>query len=156
MKKILNFIKKKKLLILLLILVILLVVFTIKVVTIFTDNEEGAIYGERLKGSKSVSVDVSKATDTVKAKVGEDVKSVSIRKQGRILNVIITVNDDKTRDDSKTIAKNAVGELSDKVKEYYDIQVFVNKDGDTEDKGQFPLIGYKHHTKEKITWTKDR
>ncbi|MBR6949729.1 MAG: hypothetical protein IKH54_06075 [Bacilli bacterium] len=156
MKKVLNFIKKRKLLILLVILIILLIVFAIKIFAIFTDNEEGAIYGERLSGIKSVKVDTSKETDTIKAKIGESVKSISIRRQGRILNILITVNDDKSRDDSKNIAKDAVGELSDKIKEYYDIQLFISKDGDTEDKGQFPILGYKHHTKENITWTKDR
>ena len=155
MKKVLNFIKKRKLLILLLILIILIIVLSIKIIGIFTENEEGAIYGERLS-VKSVKIDTSKETDTIKAKIGESVKSISIRRQGRILNILITVNDDKSRDDSKNIAKDAIGELSDKIKEYYDIQLFISKDGDSEDKGQFPILGYKHHTKENITWTKDR
>ena len=42
---------------------------------------------------------------------------------------------------------------SDDEKSYYDIQFIISKESD---KDHFPIIGYKHHTKTDIKWTKDR
>ena len=38
-------------------------------------------------------------------------------------------------------------------KEFFDIQVIIDK---TNDSAQFPIIGYKHHSKEGFAFTKDR
>ena len=153
MKKILKFIKKHKLLLLFIILLIVAAVFAIKVFLIFTDTDETAIYGERLNGADYVELDVSKSNDKVKAKVGDLASGVTVRKQGRIINVIINLKDDVTRDAAKDISNQLLGEFSDKEKAYYDFQIFLNK---TNEDAQFPIIGYKHHTKAEIKWTKDR
>ena len=39
------------------------------------------------------------------------------------------------------------------IKNYYDIQFIIENDTNT---AEFPIIGYKHHTKPEISWTKDR
>jgi hypothetical protein len=48
------------------------------------------------------------------------------------------------------------GLFSDEEKKFYDFQFFVEKTVEAGDKNQFPIIGYKHHASENITWTKDR
>ena len=153
MKKILKFIKKHKLLLLFIILLIVAAVFAIKVFLIFTDTDETAIYGERLNGADYVELDVSKSNDKVKAKVGDLASGVTVRIQGRIVNIIINLKDEVTRDAAKDISNQLLGEFSDKEKAYYDFQIFLNK---TNEDAQFPVIGYKHHTKAEIKWTKDR
>lgn len=153
MKKILKFIKKHKLLLLFVILLIVATVFAIKVFLIFTDTDETAIYGERLNGADYVELDVSKSNDKVKAKVGDLASGVTVRIQGRIVNIIINLKDEVTRDAAKDISNQLLGEFSDKEKAYYDFQIFLNK---TNEDAQFPIIGYKHHTKAEIKWTKDR
>lgn len=153
MKKILKFIKKYKLLLLFVILLIVATVFAIKVFLIFNDKDETAIYGERLNGADYVEIDTSKSTDKVKAKVGDLASGVTVRIQGRIVNIIINLKDEVTRDAAKDISNQLLGEFSDKEKAYYDFQIFLNK---TNEDAQFPIIGYKHHTKAEIKWTKDR
>ena len=153
MKKILKFIKKHKLLLLFVILLIVATVFAIKVFLIFNDKDETAIYGERLNGADYVELDVSKSNDKVKAKVGDLASGVTVRIQGRIVNIIINLKDEVTRDAAKDISNQLLGEFSDKEKAYYDFQIFLNK---TNEDAQFPIIGYKHHTKAEIKWTKDR
>ena len=153
MKKILKFIKKHKLLLLFVILLIVATVFAIKVFLIFNDKDETAIYGERLNGAGYVEIDTSKSTDKVKAKVGDLASGVTVRLQGRIVNIIINLKDEVTRDAAKDISNQLLGEFSDKEKAYYDFQIFLNK---TNEDAQFPIIGYKHHTKAEIKWTKDR
>ena len=156
MKKVLNFIRKHKLLVLLIILLIILLVFCVKVFLIFNDKDEVAIYGERLKGVEKVTIDADKYTKNLTKKLAEQAKSVTVRRQGRILNVIIDVKDEVNRDGARALANQSVEEFTDKEKEYYDIQIFLKKTGNTEDKAQFPLIGYRHHTQDGINWTKDR
>lgn len=153
MKKILKFIKKHKLLLLFVILLIVATVFAIKVFLIFNDKDETAIYGERLNGAGYVEIDTSKSTDKVKAKVGDLASGVTVRLQGRIVNIIINLKEEVTRDAAKDISNQLLGEFSDKEKAYYDFQIFLNK---TNEDAQFPIIGYKHHTKAEIKWTKDR
>ena len=60
----------------------------------------------------------------------EQIKSASVKK---ILSMIETLTKDE--------------------KKFYDIQIFVKKDSDA---SNFPIIGYKHHAKDKFSWTKDR
>ena len=51
------------------------------------------------------------------------------------------------------IIKQEIKKLKKEQKKYYDIQVFVQKSKET---NEFPIIGYKHHTKDSFSWTKDR
>ena len=44
-------------------------------------------------------------------------------------------------------------EFTEEEKGFYDIQVIIESDTNTT---QFPIIGYKHHSKAAYTWTKDR
>ena len=68
----------------------------------------------------------------------------------------MSIKDEVNRDGAKAAAGKVLENLSKDQKEYYDIQVFISKTGKTEDAGQFPIIGYKHHVSEGYTWTKDR
>ena len=43
--------------------------------------------------------------------------------------------------------------LSDQEKVYYDVQLLINNKANGD---QFPIIVYKHHTKDYIRWNKDR
>lgn len=153
MNKIINFLKKHKLLVLFLILLVIVIIFAIKVFLIFSDNDETAIYGERLNGADSVEIDIKKSNDLVKSKADDISKEVSVRKQGRIINIIVTLKDETTRDTAKDISNKLLEEFSEKEIAYYDFQIFLKK---TNDDAQFPIIGYKHHTKDDIKWTKDR
>ena len=156
MKKFMDYVRKHKVLVLFIVLLILLAVFCIKMVLVFTDSDETAIYGDRLNGDDKVEIDVDKCSEKVKSKIGQQAKNVSVRVQGRIIIISISVNDDISRDAAKDLANQAVGEFSDDERAYYDFQIYASKEGDTEDKAQFPIIGYRHHTKDSINWTKDR
>ena len=55
--------------------------------------------------------------------------------------------------DRKYDLNKVIEKLSDKQKKYFDVQIFIKKSSKDE---KFPIIGYKHHNKDNITWTKDR
>lgn len=153
MKKVLKFIKNHKLLFVLSILLIAVIIFSIYLYLIFTDNDETAIYGTRLVGEEKVEIDVNKSNKLVEEKVKDIVNNVTVRKQGRIVNVILTVKDEITRDVAKNYSNELLTAFTDDERGYYDFQIFVNK---TNEDAQFPIIGYKHHQKDAIRWTKDR
>ena len=150
-----KFIKKHKSLVVAIIVFILIFVLFLLVYRSFFPDEETAIYGSRLEGIDKVELkkaDVSKIEEALKGSC----KSVKVRTQGRIIEVSMSINDEVNRDAAKAEANKIIEQLSKEQKEYYDIQVFVSKEGKTEDAVQFPIIGYKHHISEGFTWTKDR
>lgn len=127
---------------------VLVGIFTVK--SILSSDEPVAFYGTRLEGRKDVEISNDKK-NKIKDKLKEN--KVSIRVAGRIINVTIKVNADTTLDSAKELGNKILEELSDKEKKYYDVQILIENDKNT---NQFPIIGYKQHKKENISWTKDR
>lgn len=143
----------KKILIVIVVCVVLLIVLGLKLLTNFTSDND-AIYGDRLEGIES-----NKITSSKKSEIKNNVeslnktKSVKVSTQGKIINVEITLNDDVTRDDAKSLADKVIEKLSENEKKFYDVQVFISK---TTDDASFPIIGYCHHNRSGFTWTLDR
>ena len=147
-----KFIKKHASLIVAILIVVLLIAGLFVLKAFFSPTENKAIYGSRLDGRKNVPI--SKDTiGSVKSSLGDSVSSCDIRIAGRIIEVNMKVNESVSLDDAKGLGNKAVEGFSDKEREYYDIQIFISKDTES---NQFPIIGYKHHTKGAISWTKDR
>lgn len=115
-------------------------------------DESNAIYGERLEGQEKVKI-----TDATKKKVSgalkENTSSVKVRVAGRTINVTIETNEGVSRDDAKKMGTTVIEQFSDAEKAYYDFQIFIKNVKNVE---QFPIVGYKHHGKDNISWTKDR
>ena len=147
-----NFFKRNKGTIIAIIVFKVLLVFCVQVFNMFLSNDERVLYGNRLDGKDKVALTSNNKSKIISA-LKEESKKVEIDEQGRILNVIITANDDTSRDDAKNLASKVLEQLKDDQKKYYDIQVFIQKDVEA---NEFPIIGYKHHTKDNFTWTKDR
>ena len=146
--------KHKSLIAAIVVFVLVFILFLLLYRTFFPD-EETAIYGDRLEGIEKVEL-----TDSNKSKIEKALSDVSnkttVRTQGRIINVSMSIKDEVNRDSAKAAAGKVIENISKDQKEYYDIQVFISKEGKTDDAAQFPIIGYKHHVSEGYTWTKDR
>lgn len=147
-----DFIKRNKATIIAIVIFLVLVVAMFQVKNIFFPDEGDAIYGDRLKGIEKVklSKDISSKVDE---KLDESVSKVTVRVAGRIVNIILVVSDDMSVDVAKSCGDKALEAFSDKEKKYYDFQVFVEKKGES---NEFPIIGYRHHTKNSFSWTKNR
>lgn len=131
-------------------IIVLTGIFTVK--KVFTNDETTAIYGTRLEGREDVKI-TKETKDKVADKLADSASDISVRIAGRIVNIHFKVNTETKLADAKDLGKKALGEFSKAEKEYYDFQILVENDKNT---NQFPIIGYKHHKKENITWTKDR
>ena len=97
----------------------------------------------------------------------EQVVSCNIEVHGKLISVIFTVKKDVSKDDARNIANESLGQFSDKVKGFYDIQYSIKKkneegtkvtkqadDGTTKEETvyEFPIQGYKNKTREGIVW----
>ena len=140
-------------------LIAIVVIFVLAVIILFSIYNSlflnnSSKYGDRLKG-----IDEVKVTSNLEKEIKENIKtlditkSVEIEESGKIINVIALVNDDIEVNKSKEIGNKVIEKLSDKQKKYFDVQIFIKKSSKDEN---FPIIGYKHHNKDNITWTKDR
>lgn len=120
--------------------------------SVVTSDEGKAIYGTRLEGRDSVPI-TNETKNKVSSSISSKANKTEVSVAGRIINIIIDAREGTTLDDAKKLGDECVEQFSSAEKKYYDIQIFVTNEKNTT---QFPIIGYKHHTKSKITWTKDR
>lgn len=149
-----KFIKNNKLTVITFIICVIFVIIVFAVKLTFFPDEAKAIYGDRLEGIEKVEI-TSKEQDKIISKLEEkaEVKKAEVDIKGRILNVIITVNDDVELDAAKALTGTITDTLEKEQTSYYDIQVFVKKDNDD---ARYPIIGYKHQDKDTFSWSKDR
>ena len=149
-----KFIKNNKLTVITFIICVIFVIIVFAVKLTFFPDEAKAIYGDRLEGIEEVEI-TSKEQDNIISKLEEkaEVKKAEVDIKGRILNIIITVNDDVELDAAKALTGTITDTLEKEQTSYYDIQVFVKKDNDD---ARYPIIGYKHQDKDTFSWSKDR
>lgn len=149
-----SFIRKNKFVIIAIGVFLILVVLVFQIATMFFPEEGTALYGDRLDGIEEVELSNSKLTK-IESNLKSDgaVKEADVSVAGKIVEVIITVQDDTSVDTAKALNTKVLDSLSNKEKKIYDIQIFVKKDSEATD---FPIIGYKHHAKDTFSWTKDR
>ena len=149
-----SFIRKNKFVIIAIGVFLILVVLVFQIATMFFPEEGTALYGDRLDGIEEVELSNSKLTK-IESNLKSDgaVKEADVSVAGKIVEVIITVQDDTSVDTAKALNTKVLDSLSNKEKKFYDIQIFVKKDSEATD---FPIIGYKHHAKDTFSWTKYR
>lgn len=132
--------------------IILIIVAVILVKKVLFVTENTAIYGSRLNGRDNLKIS-NDTKNKVKESLSDSSTDVKVRIAGRIIYITIKANNDTSLDAAKELGKKALESFSDPEKKYYDIQILIENDGN---QGQFPIIGYKHHTRDAIVWTKDR
>ena len=118
----------------------------------FFSTETEAIYGSRLEGIDKVKITKEKKQQVID-NLKEGTEKVSVRVAGKIVYISIVVNGDTSLDAAKELGNKALESFSDEEKSFYDFQIIIQKNNDSK---QFPIIGYKQHKRQAITWTKDR
>ena len=147
-----NFIKKHKKLIIALVIILLLVIGVLFIVKYLSPNKGKDEYGNRLKGIEKVEITKETQNKFVKElEEKEKVSKASVNIKGRLINIIITLKEDVSRDSAKELANDSLDFFEEEELKYYDIQVYLkNEDSKDED---YPIIGYQHKTKEKLVWS---
>lgn len=145
MESIKNFFKNHKTLVIVLaVILILLIVLLILIYKMFFGYRNDK-YGSRLDPIKNLEI----SNYTEKKLVDElskldHVQKVKYESEGRLINVIFTVDKELEKDTAKEYGDKVLEYFSDEEKDAYDIQIFMtsNEDSNDEDK-QYPIIGYR-------------
>jgi hypothetical protein len=115
-------------------------------------SQDGALYGHRLEGRGDVPIGSDVKTgisDLLSATAG--VKKVDVNVQGKILYIVILVDETMTADKAKEISNQAVAKLSAEQAGFYDVSILVDYQNDTT-ATTFPLLGYKNKNSDHIVW----
>ncbi len=150
-----NYIKKNKLTTLIIVIFVVVVFIGAYLYNLLFTSGRREAYGNRLDGIEQVEI-----TDTqykeIKNKIqeNENVTKVTTDLKGKVVNIIITVKDEVTKDSAKAIGATALESFDADQLKFYDIQIFVKKDNEA--LNDFPIIGYKQNGRDGLTWTKDR
>ena len=150
-----GFIKRNRYTCILLLIFVLLVLLGLKAKDILVPDEGKATYGDRLKdiGKHPLTNDDYEKVDS-EIKKSSSVVKVTHHLQGKTLNYFITFEDKTSVKDAKAVGEKILDNLSEDIKGYYSIQVYLIKDN--EEMNNFPIIGMKHPEAKSISWTKDR
>lgn len=149
-----KFIKKHKREFILLAIVVLIILFCGIAFAIMWFSGSSDRYGDRLSGIEKVELKDSHLNDIVKAvKDGKDyVTKVSYHTEGRLISFLVTVKDDTNADTAKQVGDIVIEKLTKDELAYYDVQLFL-LDSNTNEEARYPLIGYKHKTKDVFVWS---
>ncbi len=129
------------------ILIVFVAALIITTQSFLYNNDVSSLYGNRLDGVENVKISEQK-TSTIIEKVTDydEVKSVSIDINGRIINVVIREKEDLKVELAKELPSIVLNEFTDLELEFYDFQFFVVSEN-------YSLIGYKNSTAEEVVWS---
>lgn len=144
-------IKNKKKFIIIMVIIAVLGICAGLVIKMVLKTDDTPIYGNRLDGIEDYSIsdeNIDNLKNDIKAL--ESVQSISYKLEGKLINIIITVDDTLSLDTFKEYGAKALEYFTDEQKSYYDIQIFGKSDN--EESETYPVIGYKKNSLESLTW----
>ena len=150
-----KFIVKHKFTSLIIVIFVIFVVILFFVYDFFFSAGKNPEYGNRLDGIEAVEIkndDIDKIISNLKD--NKNVESASANISGRTLDIVITVSNDLSVKNAKSIGEKSYEKLADNQIKYYSIQIFIKKSDAS--KNNFPIIWYKQREKTDVVWTKDR
>ena len=136
-------------------LILLGVIFAIFSRMIFSTGK--GEYGDRLKGIKEISKDVTDKAISETKKL-EQVEDVKVRIQGKIVYTTITFTTSTGKDKAKEIAAKTLEYYDEETKTTYDFEFLLTQPEQLDDDGKdksYTIAGTKHPEKEKISWTRN-
>lgn len=146
-----NFIKKNKLLTIFLGLVIISIILVVILLSQLIGSNKNDEYGDRLNGIEKVEITSDTKNQLEKEIANEElVTKVKYDLKGRLINIVLNVKDEKEIDSVKEVGNKILSYFDEKQLSYYDIQILVSSDNEESEK--YPIIGYKHKTRDAINW----
>lgn len=143
--------KNKWVLIPISIFIIVMIFAIIGIVNLVVPNDSKNLYGNRLDGIEEHNIDEG-SISIIKEEImaTKKVKDINYDLKGKLINFIITVNDDVDSITSQGLTDKILNGFDENIKKFYDFQVFIKTESESE---IFPIIGYKHVTSINFVWT---
>ena len=140
--------KKQKRMILIGIIVVVVILGLLFLKSLFFVKQD-RVYGNRLDGIEDVEVSESVMNEMASVfKDVEGVKSTDARKNEKIINLLIDVEDTTDFNKLKEASNEVYKKLDDDQRKFYDVQVFFFGGGD-----KYPIIGYLHKGGTEFVWS---
>ena len=124
-----KFFKKHKNITLLLVIIVLFVFVYFYLTKIMKNVDNKAIYGDRLDVVENVNVNTDEATKILKEKLGDIADNVTVRVQGRIIEIMVTCKAEVSRDQAKGTGQGIAESFSEDIRKVYDIQITCTSSG---------------------------
>lgn len=140
----------KTLFIVLAVLIILLIAGIVLFLKLSPDSSKDA-YGNRLVDIEKYPIDQERmqAMSTEFTTNLEGVQSVNYTVNGRRINITMKLGAAVPKDIAIQYANKTLEYFTDEIKSYYDIQIFLSTDEESE---IYPMIGSKHKTRDTYVW----
>ena len=150
-----KFFKKNKITIIAICLFLLLILAFVWLKSFLVPDEGKAAYGNRLTEISKHPIS-DETFSNIENKVKEDSRVIGIKHNlhGKIINYMITVNNDVSINDAKGIASSLIPLFADDQLSYYSLQVYVLKEDSN--LNNFPIVGYKGTKSGELIFSKDR
>ena len=140
--------KKQKKMILIGIIVVVVILGLLFLKSLFFVKQD-RVYGNRLDGIEDVEVSESVMDEMASVfKDVEGVKSTDARENGKIINLLIDVEDTTDFNKLKEASNEVYKKLDKDQRKFYDVQVFFFGGGD-----KYPIIGYLHKDGTEFVWS---
>lgn len=147
-----NLIKENKVLFVLsLVIFVSLIAIGIGVISYFY-SKDGDKYGNRLEGIEKYPINENVA-DEIKSLYESGVESVKVDVKGKIIYIIIDVQDGVSKNDAQGYAIKSLEKFSDEIKGFYDIQFMITCKNAKEETTMYPMMGSKHSGNAQVIWT---
>lgn len=136
-----------------LVFLILIVLAALGLKEVFFPDDNKSVYGTRIDGIEDVPIKDSVVSE-IKSKLTtlKFVKKVDYNLEGRRMNFVIIIENDTNLTTAYTTGDTILECLTDEIKNYYDIQIFLKEEKVDEDEEIYPKIGYKHKTSLNFVW----
>ena len=133
-----------------LVLLLIIIAFFVMLLVGGSSNK----YGNRLDGIEEVEISNDELdTIAIEMKEKEGINDVSIRIQGKIINVILTFNSDIDSKKAEEIATSTLESFSEEQLDFYNVQYFLTRESTGEDDTPYVVTGNKHPSLDEIGWT---
>lgn len=144
--------KNKIMFVLTIIAVVCILIILIGIFTSFYKKSGTSEYGDRLDDIKGIELS-SKVQGSLEDfyEDEEKVKSANVDVKGKIVYLIIDVDEGTTISEAQKIAIKGLDEFSKEELEVYDLQ-FILTCSAVKDSKSYPTMGYKNNNNAKVVW----
>ncbi len=111
------------------------------------------VYGNRLVDIEKYPIDEERIqTMNTEFLTLDGIQSVNHNIKGRRINITLKLDASVSKDVAIQYANKTLEYFTDEIKSYYDIQIFLMTEEDSE---IYPMIGYKHKTSSTYIWKQE-
>lgn len=148
-----KFIKSHKTLLIIIGIILLMILAVVLTYLKLSPDSKKDLYGNRLEEIEKHPIEETSVSNMQsEMQEMEGITAISYNLKGKLINIIITLDPAVLKDTAVWYANKSLEYFSEDVKTYYDIQVFLLTDGESE---IYPMIGYKHKTSSGLVWKQE-